>query len=299
MILDIEVEGNTMMTIDNISFTYKGKKGTTALQNINLRLDRGFTFLVGENGSGKTTLMKLMTGILDAGGGSIKIDGIPVGNMEYRKKLAYLPQVFDIYPSLKVREALKFIAGLKGVSDEEFDAQIDGIIKQTGLALHMDKKMKQCSEGTRRRIGIASTLIGAPEVIIMDEPTAGIDPKERLAFYKTVRECFAGKTVLIATHVLSDVDYLADSVAMLKGGTLAYSGNYEDFKHSLDGRVYTLTCDGRKLNTLEEKYAVLSTQKNGDTYECHVMPLWEAAAAVLEKTEPTMEDVWLYYERTV
>lgn len=288
-----------MMTIEDISFTYKGKRGTTVLQDINLRLDRGFTFLVGENGSGKTTLMKLMTGILDAGSGSIQIDGIPVGDMEYRKRLAYLPQVFDIYPSLKVREALNFIAGLKGVSVEEFDAQIDGIIKLTGLTLHMNKKIKQCSEGTRRRIGIASTLLGAPEVIIMDEPTAGIDPKERLAFYKTVRECFTGKTVLIATHVLSDVDYLADNVAMLKGGRLVYNGDYEAFKHSLDGRVYSLKCDVSGLYTLEEKYTVLSTKKTGDTYECHVIPLWREAAAGLEATEPNMEDVWLYYERTV
>lgn len=288
-----------MISINEISYTYKGRRGVPVLKDISLSLDRGFNFLVGENGSGKTTLIKAIIGVLDTDSGSIKIDDVSVNDMEYRKKLAYLPQVFDIYPSLKVRETLKFIAGLKGVSDREFDAEIDMIVKRTGLALHMDKKLKQCSEGTRRRVGIASTLLGMPEVVIMDEPTAGIDPKERLAFYKTVRECFMGKTVLIATHVLSDVDYLADNVVMLKGGKLVYSGEYKDLRHSLDDKVYSLNCNENEQYMLEEKYHVLSIQKTGDTYECHVIPFRDENKATLENVEPTMDDVWLYYERTM
>lgn len=288
-----------MIIIDEISYTYKGRRGAPALKNISLCLDRGFNFLVGENGSGKTTLLKAIIGVLDTDSGSIKIDGVSVNDMEYRKKLAYLPQAFDINPRLKIREILKFIATLKGISDREFNAEIDTIIKQTGLALHMDKKLKRCSKGTKRRVGIASTLLGMPEIILMDEPTVYIDPKERLAFYKTLRECFAEKTVLIATNVLSDVDYLADNVVMLKGGRLAYSGEYKDFKKSLDGKVYTMNCDESELNMLEKKYHVLSIQKTEDTYECHVIPFWEENRAILENVEPTMDDVWLYYERTM
>lgn len=287
-----------MMTIKDLYYTYKGKNGGTVLHDINLKLDKGFTFLVGENGSGKTTLIKLITGIFDAAAGSVDAGGVEVGAPEYRRKISYLPQVFDIYPGLRVREALHFIAGIKGVSDKQFANEIREISERTGIAGFMNKKMKQCSEGMRRRVGIASTLLGNPEIVIMDEPTAGIDPKERIAFYKTVKDCFENKTVLISTHVLSDVDYLADNVAMLVSGFLAYSGSYDEFRHTLDGRVYSLSCTERELGLLETEYMVLSTDKTDGAYLCHVMPK-DGGEPDLEKVVPNMEDVWLYYERKV
>lgn len=283
-----------MLKIENVSYTYKGKNASPVLRDISLELGEGFTFLVGENGSGKTTIIKLITGILPLTSGSVSAGDVPVGAAEYRKKLSYLPQVFDIYPQLKVREVLSFVAGLKGVSEN-----ISEVAEITGVGGFLDKKMKQCSEGMRRRVGIAATLIGDPEIVIMDEPTAGIDPKERISFYKTVKECFAGKTVLISTHVLSDVDYLADSVAMLSGGKLAYDGGYSEYRHALDGRVFSIDCSARELDALSELYTVLSTQKSGESYLCHVLTDSEAAAAELTPTEATIEDVWLFYERQV
>lgn len=283
-----------MLKIENVSYTYKGKNSSPVLRDISLELGEGFTFLVGENGSGKTTIIKLMTGILPLSGGSVSAGGVPVGTAEYRKKLAYLPQVFDIYPQLKVKEVLSFVAGLKGV--RENISEVAGI---TGVDGFLDKKMKECSEGMRRRVGIASTLIGDPEIVIMDEPTAGIDPKERINFYKTVKECFADKTVLISTHVLSDVDYLADSVAMLSGGKLAYDGGYNEYRHTLDGRVFSIDCSAREMDSLSKLYTVLSTQKTDEHYCCHVLTNSGAASAELMPAVATMEDVWLYYERQV
>lgn len=282
-----------MLKIENVSYTYKGKKALPVLNNINLEIGEGFTFLVGENGSGKTTVIKLITGILPLLSGSIEVNGVAVGTAEYRKKLAYLPQVFDIYPQLKVREALSFVAGLKGVS-----ANIEEVAKLARIDGFLDKKMKQCSEGMRRRVGIASTLVGEPEIVIMDEPTAGIDPKERISFYKTVKECFAGKTVLISTHVLSDVDYLAENIAMLSCGKLAYSGDYNVYRHSLDGRVFSVDCSVRELDELGERYIVLSTRKTDEGYCCHIINNGNDDLS-LAPVEATMEDIWLYYERQV
>lgn len=288
-----------MLSIHNVSYTYKGKNASPVLRGIDLDMTEGFTFLVGENGSGKTTLIKLITGIFPLQGGSIEADGAPAGSNAYRKRLAYLPQVFDIYPSLRVRETLCFIAGLKGIPDRGLEAEISRVAQETGIESFLGKKMKQCSEGMRRRVGIASTLIGDPEIVIMDEPTAGVDPKERLAFYKVVKECFGGKTVLISTHVLSDVDYLADRVAMLSSGKLAYSGSYGEFRHSLDGKIYSLSVTAGELDGLKEKFTVLSTEKDGEKYVCHVMPGPGASPEGLPPAEANMEDIWLYYERTV
>lgn len=282
-----------MLSIENVSYTYKGKHSRPVLKDISLGAEKGFTFLVGENGSGKTTLIKLITGILAPSSGRISFDGLPVGSMEYRKRIAYLPQVFDVYPQLRVREVLSFVAGLNGVK-----ANVEQAAARAGASEFLDKKMKCCSEGMRRRAGIASTLIGDPDIVIMDEPTAGVDPGERIAFYRTVKECFEGKTVLISTHVLGDADYLADNIAMLSRGSLAYAGDYSAYRRSLDGKVGCVICSANELGSVERKYIVLSVQKTDTGYRCHVLCNGENSP-VLSPVEPTLEDVWLYYERQV
>jgi len=279
-----------MLNIENLSYTYKGKNAKPVLNGISLKIGKGFTFLVGENGSGKSTLLKLIGGILPLTRGSIDIDGIPVGSMEYRRALSYLPQVFNIYPQLKVREILSFTAGLKGVS-----ANIDEAAALTGIDSFLDKKLSQCSEGMRRRVGIAATLIGDAEVVMMDEPTAGVDPKERMSFYRMVEECFRDRTVIISTHVLSDADCLAEDIVMLSRGSTAYFGSYEDYRHALDGRVFSIDCSELELAEVQSRYIVLSTEWTNLGYRCHVLD--DDGGGSFPMAEATMEDVWLYYER--
>ena len=172
-----------MLVIENLQYSYK--KAATILSDINLRIDRGFCFLVGENGSGKSTLLKNIANIL-RGNGEISINGVSWDEPSYNQKLAYLPQDFDIYPNLRVNEVLEFVAGLKGIAPSLRAEQVRNAAHKLNLESYLKKRMKECSGGMRRRVGIATTLIGAPEVVLLDEPTAGIDPKERFQFY----QCF-------------------------------------------------------------------------------------------------------------
>ncbi len=221
-----------MLEIKNVSYSYHRK--SSVLHEINLSLDTGFNLLIGENGSGKTTLIKNMTGILLLQQGEITLGGVPVSNREYQTKISYLPQSFDVYPKLTVREILRFVASVKsGLDKQAAEQQLTDIMELTHIADFAGKQLKDCSEGMRRRVGIATALIGDPEVVILDEPTAGVDPKERFQFYKTIQACFPNKIVLISTHILDDVDFLATNVIMLSGGRIRYTGSYAEFKNTL------------------------------------------------------------------
>ncbi len=225
-----------MLTINNLNFGYK--KNVPVLKDINLTLDSGFSLLVGENGSGKSTLINCMTGVL-CGSGKIEIDGVPCGSREYARCVSYLPQTFDVYPALKVGEILEFVAGLKGVPKKEVKQAVKDAAQRTNTESFLETKFKKCSQGMKRRVGIASALMGDADVIILDEPTAGVDPKERRQFYRTIKECFAGKTVLISTHILDDIESLADNIIMLSRGKITCNMPYSEFISSL-GREATL-----------------------------------------------------------
>ena len=221
-----------MLEVKNLSYSYNRK--APVLHEINLSLGAGFNLLIGENGSGKTTLIKNMTGILPLQKGQITLGDVPVSCREYQKKISYLPQSFDVYPKLTVREILRFVASVKsGLDKQAAEQQLTDIMELTHIADFAGKKLKDCSEGMRRRVGIATALIGDPEVVILDEPTAGVDPKERFQFYKTIQACFPNKIVLISTHILDDVDFLATNVIMLSGGRIRYTGSYAEFKNTL------------------------------------------------------------------
>ena len=221
-----------MLEIKHVSYSYHRK--SPILREINLSLDTGFNLLIGENGSGKTTLIKNMTGILPLQQGEITLGGVPVFNREYQTKISYLPQSFDVYPKLTVREILRFVASVKsGLDKQAAEQQLTDIMELTHIADFAGKKLKDCSEGMRRRVGIATALVGDPEVVILDEPTAGVDPKERFQFYKTIQACFPNKIVLISTHILDDVDFLATNVIMLSGGRIRYTGSYAEFKNTM------------------------------------------------------------------
>lgn len=231
-----------MLEIKDLSFSYR--RNTQVLHDISLSIGTGFNLLIGENGSGKTTLMKELTGILPLQQGEITLNGLPVSDREYQKKISYLPQSFDVYPKLTVREILRFVAAAKsGLDKASAEKQIGEIMELTNTAEFAGKRLKDCSEGMRRRVGIATALVGDPEVVILDEPTAGVDPKERFKFYKTIQACFPDKIVLISTHILDDVDFLATNVIMVSGGRIRYTGSYEQFKNTLKDRKREATVE--------------------------------------------------------
>lgn len=219
-----------MLKIDNLNFSYK--KGVPVLKDINIEIRPGFTLLVGENGSGKSTLINCITGSLK-GSGVIEIDGVSCGSKEYAGFLSYMPQVFDVYPMLKVKEILYFIAGLKGVERADVHANVLDAAERTNIQPFLELKFKKCSEGMKRRVGIAAALLGSAKVAILDEPTAGVDPKERRQFYRTIKDCFKGRTVIISTHILDDIESLADNIIMLSHGRITCNMPYNQFITSL------------------------------------------------------------------
>ncbi|MBQ7935110.1 MAG: ATP-binding cassette domain-containing protein [Clostridia bacterium] len=282
-----------MIKINHLCFAYR--KNKPVLNDITLELTGGFYALVGKNGSGKSTLMNLMTGSLKAPADSIAIDGVPVSEEAYANKVSYLPQIFDPYPNLKVEEVLFFVAGLKGIAKKQIPETIKETAEKTNITEYLTTRFGKCSEGTKRRVGIAAALLGNRELIILDEPTAGLDPAERARFYETVRRCFAGKTVLISTHILEDIEFLADWVLMLSGGDITYNGSYEEYCKVLNGRLYTACIPEEE----KKGHKIIGENRMADgRVICRVVaetPLpaeWNPAAA-----EPTKEDVWNYFER--
>lgn len=285
-----------MITVQNMSYGYTRKK--QILHNISFSLMPGITLLIGENGSGKSTLMKLITASIPASC-DIQIDGEKTTDLQRKQKMAYLPQEFDIYPSLRVNELLAFVAAARGVSKKDLSTVVDEAAKRVNIDSVLRQKVRACSVGTKRRIGIAATLLGNPDIVLLDEPTAGIDPKERSKFYHMIKECYLDKTVLIATHILDEVEMIADRVIMLSDGCISYDGPYFAFRHSLDGRVFQITCaddqtcDAKikaNMQVLSETYAPEGKNYHVLLHEISAPPNWKPVT-------PTLEDLWEFYRR--
>ena len=286
-----------MLSVRNLSFQYR--KGENAIRNISFDLPTGFTLLIGENGSGKTTLIRNIVGGLKAQTGAVSIDGVQQNDSSFYQKLSYLPQEFSIYPSLKNREILQFIATQKGVEKDALAEAIATAAKQANITQFLDRKFKQCSLGMQKRIGIAAALLGDPAVVVLDEPTAGIDPKERLSFYHVVRECFKEKSVLLSTHILDDMNHLADNVLMLKSGEVVYQGRYIDFCHALDGRLFESFSPNRDSPNLPKDAVVITEEstQGGTVYRFLRKGAENSADFKYKNVDPTTEDIWNYYSQ--
>ena len=204
------------LSVDRLSKQYKNK---IAVDRISFNLTDGVTGLLGANGAGKTTLMRMMSGILNPTSGSVTADGIPVQTEEYRALLGYLPQDFGYYPEFTAREFVQYIAALKGIE------------KKKAVA---NKKIKTFSGGMKQRVGIAQALVNNPKILILDEPTAGLDPKERVRFRNLIAEIGKTSIVLFSTHIVSDIEHIAGNLLMIRDGQLIYEGKWDNQKGDLE-----------------------------------------------------------------
>jgi ABC-2 type transport system ATP-binding protein len=285
-----------MIFVKNVNFAYK--KNQPILSDVSFTLSDGVTVLIGENGSGKTTLIKILTTVLPTTG-KIMANDVSIQQQEYKRMIAYLPQEFDVYPNLKVRDILSFVASLKSIDSTKVKAEVDKALSQVNASSYADKVFKKCSSGMKRRIGIASALIGEPQIVILDEPTAGVDPKERISFYRTIKDCFVGKTVLISTHILDDIELLADNVIMLSNAEIVYSGSYREFYHALDEQLFQLQLTSLdSLNGIDKRLILTSYKKDGFVVLKLVGALAEMPTGVVS-VQPTTEDIWLYFQKGV
>lgn len=217
--------------IDRLTKQYQNK---IAVDRISLRLNTGIYGLLGANGAGKTTLMRMVCGILKPTSGTITFDGIDVSEERYRSMLGYLPQDFGYYPEFTGEDFLLYMAALKGMRKPQARRKTVELLKLVSLHDVAKKKIKTYSGGMKQRLGIAQALLNQPKILVLDEPTAGLDPKERVRFRDLIKDLGKDSIVLLSTHIVSDIEHIADDILMMKSGQLIYQGKWTDKSGNLE-----------------------------------------------------------------
>ena len=219
------------LVIDRVSKQYQNR---IAVDRVSATLQKGVYGLLGANGAGKTTLMRMLCGILKPTGGTITFDGIDVSEEAYRAVLGYLPQDFGYYPEFSALDFLLYLAALKGIPKAQAKRRARELLALVSLQEAEKKKIKTFSGGMKQRLGIAQALLNDPKLLILDEPTAGLDPKERVRFRNLIQTLGKDSIVLLSTHIVSDIEHIADEILMMKAGQLIYRGNWEHEKGDLE-----------------------------------------------------------------
>ena len=219
------------LCIENVCKKYQNK---TVVDHMHLRLEPGVYGLLGANGAGKTTLMRMICGILRPTEGKITLGGQSMDSEAYRSMLGYLPQDFGYYPDFTGREFLLYMAALKGIPKSRARSRSRELLELVGLAEQAHKKIKTYSGGMKQRLGIAQAVLNEPRLLVLDEPTAGLDPKERVRFRDLIAQAGQSSIVLLSTHIVSDVEHIADSILMMREGRLIYQGKWEESRGDLE-----------------------------------------------------------------
>jgi len=219
------------LIIDRISKQYKNR---IAVDRVSVTLHQGVYGLLGANGAGKTTLMRMLCGILTPTSGTITFDGTDVSSEEYRAILGYLPQDFGYYPEFTAMDFLLYLAALKGIPKSQAKRRARELLELVSLQDVSRKKIKTFSGGMKQRLGIAQALLNDPKLLILDEPTAGLDPKERVRFRNLIEQLGKNSIVLLSTHIVSDIEHIADEILMMKDGQLIYQGKWNDTMGDLE-----------------------------------------------------------------
>ena len=213
------------LCIDRLTKQYENK---IAVDGVSLQLTNGVYGLLGANGAGKTTFMRMLCGILKPTSGTVTFDGMDVSSEEYRAELGYLPQDFGYYPDFNGMDFLLYMASLKGLTKTEAKRKSKKLLELVSLSDVAKKKIATYSGGMKQRLGIAQALLNDPKIIILDEPTAGLDPKERVRFRNLIKELGTESIVLLSTHIVSDIEHIADTVLMMKAGQIVFNGSADE-----------------------------------------------------------------------
>lgn len=266
-----------------------------AVNNVKLIMNKGVYGLLGVNGAGKTTLMRMICTLLKPTDGKILYDNKDIfNNNNYRKILGYLPQDFGYYPEFSVYDYLMYISSIKGIDKVVAKKRVKELIGLVGLSKQEKQKMKKLSGGMKRRVGIAQALLNNPEVLVLDEPTSGLDPNERIRFRKLISEIAQDKIVLLSTHIVSDIEYIASEILLMKDGKIFCSGNLETILNSISDKVWKMTINKNELRYYEEKYKIVNMRNLEDKIEIRILAEEKPVNnAILERA--TLEDVFLYY----
>lgn len=283
-----------MLRIKELKKTYPG--GVQALKGINLEVPSGMFGLIGPNGAGKTTLMKIAATLLEPDSGSVEMDGIDLiaDKKATRTMLGYLPQEFGLYPTLTAEQTLNYFAKLKGVIDyRERRRGISALLERVNLSPASRQKVGEFSGGMRRRLGIAQALIGQPGLIIVDEPTAGLDPEERVRFHNLLSEIAGENTlVILSTHIVSDVSNLCGHMAIIRQGAILASCTPRQAIDQLKESVWEATVPREKVSALKSRYHVISSHAFDQLARLRVISRGERPSEEFAPAIPSLEDYY-------
>ncbi|MBU79759.1 MAG: multidrug ABC transporter ATP-binding protein [Flavobacteriales bacterium] len=281
-----------LLKLKNLSKTYPN--GVRALDNISIKISSGMFGLLGPNGAGKSSMMRTIATLQDPDKGSIFFDKLNIleNSQEFRKHLGYLPQEFGVYPRISAEQLLDHIATLKGITNKtERKDLVSYLLQKVNLYDKRNKNVKGFSGGMKQRIGIAQALIGNPKVLIVDEPTAGLDPGERNRFYDLISDVGEDVIVILSTHIVDDVRELCTQMAIMNNGQIVFNGSPDEGINSLKGKVYEKQIARSELDSYKKEYNVISNKLIGGKPVIHILGE-KNPDKTFKKIEPSLEDVF-------
>ena len=284
-----------MLVVNNVSKKYGS---FYALKDINLEFNNGVYALLAPNGAGKTTLIKLLTTLIFPTSGEILYKGTDIVSLdgEYRDIIGYLPQDFGYYRNYTPRKFLLYLAALKGIKKEDALGKVKEVLKIVSLENVENKKMKGFSGGMIQRVGIAQALLNDPKILILDEPTAGLDPKERVRFRNLLSDLSRDRIVIISTHIVSDIEFISNEVIMIKDHKVLYKDSIENICSTLEGMVYETSMTFEESKEFRKKYILLSEKQDGGIMKARFISMGNNDEKWI-KVNPNIEDVFLYQYR--
>lgn len=281
------------LLIENLT---KDFKEIRAVDGISCRMEKGVYGLLGVNGAGKTTFMRMLCTLLRPTDGKICYNRQDIWEMgaDYRRRLGYLPQEFGYYPDFSVKDYLLYIASIKGINRAVAKKKTDVLLSKVGLSKVQNRKMKKLSGGMKRRAGIAQAMLNDPEILILDEPTAGMDPSERIRFRNLISELASERLVILSTHIVSDIEYIANQILLMKDGTLLHSGSLFEIVSKVEEKVWNVEVPLGQEQHYMKNYKVVNVRTGEGMARMRILSA-KMPCSGAKQEELTLEDVFLHY----
>lgn len=286
-----EIKGEMYLTLERLTKRFKGK---LAVENVSAELTEGIYGFLGANGAGKTTLIQMICGIVEPTAGEVKLDGkntVALGE-DYRDLLGYLPQEFGYTPGFTARDFLLYISSIKGLEPRFARKKAEELLQLVNLAGEADHKIRTFSGGMKRRLGIAQALLNDPKILILDEPTAGLDPKERVYFRNLISGMSKEKIIMISTHIVSDIEYISDRILVMKKGRFILDGSSEELVKEVEGMVWECTIPQKEWPGFEQAYCIANAHNRGNMVEARVISERRPCQGA-KQAAPDLEDLYL------
>jgi ABC-type multidrug transport system ATPase subunit len=288
------------ISIKKLSKQYPG--GKYALKEVDLEIGNGMFGLLGPNGAGKTTLMRILVTMLEPSSGEVLVNGLALHKhrKQVRQMTGYLPQDFSVFSKLKVWEFLDYVASLNGVREKRARlAKIDQLLEDVGLFNVRDRRTSKLSGGMKRRLGIAQTLIGDPRIMIVDEPTTGLDPEERVRFRNLLADLSVqDMIILLSTHIVGDISSTCANVALLNEGKIVFNGSPDELVSAAKGKVWKVSAGVEASDRLKEQYPVISTVPSDNGYELRLVAD-DIALKGAVPVDPNLEDAYIFFMKSL